>query len=144
MLEDYTTYRKQASEELNIPINTEPPGKMYKYVTLKNGETKEFFEEKDARNYSKIYEKIVTNQDIVDEYWAGQRQIEVLASDRFHTDLRAMYSYIHEDIYTKIYSMAYDDGHSSGYDEVASYVMKYAEFAEDIIKIVKHLVNEVK
>ena len=57
--------------------------------------------------------------------------------DAFCKELRDDYPSMSDEMFSAIYSMAYDRGHSSGHDEVALYFDDYYDFAMKVIEISK-------
>lgn len=58
-------------------------------------------------------------------------------SAAFDAELRDGYPPMSDEMFSAIYSMAYDRGHSYGYDEVAMYFDDYYDFAKKVIEISK-------
>lgn len=114
-----------------------PPERLYTYFAYHKGKAVECKTEQEAKKLSINVEKVVTNQEEIDIYWEQRSSFESKASDVFHKALRDKYNHLKDDVYKLCYSKAYEDGHSCGYDEVASYLRDYVEFAENIIKASK-------
>lgn len=114
-----------------------PPERLYTYFAYHKGKVVECKTEQEAKKLSLNVEKVVTNQEEIDIYWKQQSSLESKALDVFHKALRDEYNHLKDDVYNLCYAKAYEDGHSSGYDEVASYLGDYVEFAENIIKASK-------
>ena len=127
---------KQCCEEVEVdynPYESNPPEKITKYYVYKNGAVFHVKTLDEAKGISKIYEKIICNRDEIDAYWNSRRDLENKARAIWYNSLLEEFSYLPKGIVEKCYRYAYDEGHSSGYDEVANCMYNYIEFAEFVI-----------
>ena len=121
---------KQCCEEVGYdPYESNPPEKIMKYYAYKNGAIFHAKTLEEAKGISKNYEKVVYNQDEIDDYWNKQIGLEYKAREIWYNSLLEEYSYLPKGVVEKCYSYAYDEGHSSGYDEVANCMYSYIELA---------------
>lgn len=85
------------------------------------------------RKHSKsIIEEIGDNTEY-DNYWKKRATIESEAFAQWFNYLRSEYNHVNEETFDICYSMAYDRGHSFGYNEVQNHLHDYIDFAEKII-----------
>jgi hypothetical protein len=125
---------KQCCEEVGYdPYESNPPEKITKYYAYKNGAVFHVKTLEEAKGISKNYEVVVCNQDEIDAYWNSRRDLENKAQVIWYNSLLEEYSYLPKGVVEKCYSYAYDEGHSSGYDEVANCMYNYIELAEFVI-----------
>lgn len=127
------TWKQYCKEVGYNPCESNPPEKITKYCAYKNGAVFHVKTLEEARGISKNYEKIVCNQDEFDAYWNEQSALEHRARTIWYNALLEEYSYLPRSIVEKCYSYAYNEGHSSDYDEVASCMLDYIELAEFVI-----------
>ena len=113
----------------------EPPTRTYRYFAYKSGNVKAFSDPESAKAFSNNVEKCLYNQTEIVEFWKKQRKFEQKAADKWKSVLRADYSHLSDKVFDLCYSKAWEDGHSAGYDEVASHVSDYAEFAEKTMEL---------
>lgn len=113
----------------------EGPSRIYKYFAYKEGKAQEFNEKSEALKFSKNVESVIVNKEEIDQFWSERQHIENLVKDAWKKSLRNGCDYISNEIFSKIYDKAYEDGHSAGYDEVANYFSEYMDFASDIISL---------
>jgi hypothetical protein len=85
----------------------------------------------------KLVEKMCINEEEVKNFWEEYRKEEAIGFNNWYADLRKEYSEVSDEIFELCYSKAYDEGHSSGYDEVANIIDDEVEFAKKILKTVK-------
>ena len=90
----------------------------------------------DASKYT-LNEKVVDPESkrLHDEYFKSRQTFELVATEKFMKYLREEYDYISDELFQVCYSDAYDRGHSSGYDSVATYMNGIVEFALLVRKI---------
>jgi flagellar biosynthesis/type III secretory pathway protein FliH len=116
------------------------PERKYQYWAYKNGQamgpynTREEAKEKSTlvdASYCAVNDKIYFE-------WADKRaKLEQKALDAWHKDLRSEHSDLSDAVFAIAYSEAYERGHSSGYDEVASYT-------HDVCDLFRRVIQEVK
>lgn len=134
----YNEAKEQARQELNIVIPESIPKKEYQFYAYKNGTCTTFDNEKDAKNFSLLYEKNVTNKDEIDKYWETLKTLDRKAIEIWHSALREEWSELSTELFDVCYSQAYERGHSSGYDEVANLMYDIVEFAQRILSVKKY------
>lgn len=124
-------------ERIGLPAYTERPEPKNVWYAYKEGQVIGIFDTfEEARQHSKIVERVVKNKDAIDEFDKTQRYLYSKALEAWKNDLyQENYTeYLNKDILDICYSKAYEDGHSSGYDEVALYMEEYCDMAESVIK----------
>ena len=125
---------KQCCEEVGYnPYESNPPEKITKYYAYKNGAIFHAKTLEEAKGISKNYEKVVCNQDEIDDYWNEQIWLEYKAREILYNSLLEEFSYLPKGIVEECYSYAYYKGHRSGYDEVVNCMYNYIELAEFVI-----------
>jgi len=74
---------------------------------------------------------VTTNMAECDAWWNSQRELESKACDLWYQELKEEYlsPSFSQELFDLCYSQAYDRGHHAGYDEVASYMADYVDFA---------------
>lgn len=110
---------------------------VYRYYAYLNGTATTFDTMDEAKKHSKLVERVQINKDEVTDY---QNKVKNIYSDIYNewdAWLRNQYSDVSHEVYSLCMSMAYDRGHSSGYDEVESYLSDYIYFAKSILNTVK-------
>lgn len=130
-------YREEESKLLK-KLGYEPD-KIVKYYVYSKGklelETYDYSEAKIAKEeLNGVVEKIIANEDEIREYTENRKILISELNTRWSNELREEHSKFNDEEYDLIYKMAYADGHSYGYDEVAIYMIKYAEFASELLK----------
>lgn len=70
-----------------------------------------------------------------DEYWASRKAKETAAGDIWREALREEYCHLSNEVYNLCYSRAYEEAHSSGYDDIASEMSEVVEFVDAILKL---------
>ena len=88
----------------------------------------------EAHKVSANTERVQKNKKEYEDYQEQYRQIEGRVVDEWFIELREYYKDLNDKTFNVCYNMAYDRGHSAGYDEVASYMNDYYYFAQQIIK----------
>lgn len=114
-----------------------PPEPIITYFAYKSGEAKEFATKILALGFSKNVEEVVVNKTEIRAYWDRQRDLEAKASELWYAELQNEYSELPVAAFNIIYQKAYDDGHASGYDEVASHFESLYYFYADLKKTMK-------
>lgn len=112
----------------------EYPTQIIAYWAYKDGEAKSFDTLAEARKFSINIQHYVKNKDELDRFKKKQQDLESKAVNYWQKALRDEYSHISDNVFNLCYSKAYEDGHSSGYNEVANYMIDYVEFAENIFE----------
>ena len=112
------------------------PEPIVEYLAYKNGEVKRFSNEKDARSFSSLVERVTTNKDEIETYWATLRSLQSKAVDIFEKaakeDLAPTMS---DELWNLCWSAAYERSHGDGYDNVAQSAQHYVDFADKVIKL---------
>lgn len=80
-----------------------------------------------------IIEEVGDNSDY-DNYWKTGNLVQAESLEEWLNYLRSEYNHVNEETFDVCYSMAYDRGHSYGYNEVQSHLSDYISFAERIIQ----------
>lgn len=105
-----------------------------KWFAYHNGEVFGPFDDMDdATNISKNVELVVINQKEMDDRYNEVIRIDQLIQQEWYADLRNVYEDLNDETFNVIYNEAYDRGHCSGMDEVANYMLGYADVARRII-----------
>ena len=111
---------KVACENVGYDRNAISPERKIVYLAYKDGECKEFDTLNDANSFSKLFEKKVVNQEIINDFHKSQREKERLAGELFLHEFRKGFPELSDDQFLCIWSEAWEDAHSYGYDEVES------------------------
>jgi len=85
-----------------------------------------------------LIDAVVTNREEIKAFWDDVRASESKAAALFHSELRAEYAELSDELYNLCYSKAYEKGHSAGYDEVAGSLQDLVDFAKSAISASKH------
>lgn len=128
------TIYSQIKAKFKYPERVQP---IYKYYAYKDGIAAIFDNRNDAHNHSKHVEQFQYNKDEYALYTAKYNEVDSAVYTAWEAALRVQYPNITTEVFDKCMSMAYDRGHSSGYDEVESYLNDYINFAIDILGTVK-------
>jgi hypothetical protein len=112
----------------------EYPQKTFGFRAYKDGVCREFPDRKSAEQFSKLVEKFQTNVEYYDSWMAEYSNYHNQVSDRWHSEARAEFDELSDAQYNVLYNKAYEDGHSSGYDEIFSYMEDYATFYSDMVQ----------
>lgn len=86
----------------------------------------------------KLVEKIVENKKEIEEFKKNEEKIYSNAVKEWKNDLCSMYNYIPKEILYLCYQKAYDEGHSSGFDEIENCMSDIVYFANSIIEKYKN------
>lgn len=86
-----------------------------------------------AKELKGVMQDFISNRTELDAYKVNRSAIIAEIQGQFLSELRAEYSDLDDVTFNLVYAYAYEDGHSAGYDEVAIYVGKYAEFANKVL-----------
>lgn len=113
------------------------PTREYRYVAYKSGTATYFDDKHSANQHSKLVERVQVNEEDYKKEVEKYRAKEQKAFDIWYNSLREEYSNISVQVFNHCYSMAYERGHSTGYDEVANCMIDTIDFAEKIIAAVK-------
>lgn len=109
-----------ACESVGYTRGVIPPEKKIVYLAYKEGECKKFDTLSDAKSFSKLIEEKVVNEVEIDFFRKTQREKERLANELFLSEFRKRFYELSDNQFSCIWSEAWEDSHSYGYDEVAS------------------------
>lgn len=98
----------------------ERPAPEYQYYAYKAGKAVAFPDFDLAMKYSRNVERVAINQNEIDGFRDNQRKLEQQAAKYWYDELRAEYAHFSKRQFELVYAKAYEDGHSAGYDDVAS------------------------
>ncbi len=115
----------------------EIPTKQIEYLAYKGKEITSFDTFAKAKEYSKLVDTFVVNQQEVDD---AHQAVQEWGTDVFEYWFRCLqqeYDYLPEEVFKLCYFQAWERGHSAGYDEVSNYMLDVVVFAESIIAAVK-------
>lgn len=128
-------YLNSAYDLAGIDQDASAPVVRMTYRSLNNkGEVKDFDDPTLAKQFGQTVRlKNPEDQAKYDEYWAKRIEIEARAHTMWYDDLRQEYSNLNDKTFGIVYSKAYQDAHSSGYDSVYSEFVDLADFANQII-----------
>ena len=124
----FEEYKKEVQEKYG---NIEEPEKIKLWFYYEKGKAYGPFETPPDK---KNREMVVINNDEIHGYKKTIKKIEADSFDNWFNDLKKEYNDLNDITFDLCYSMAYDRGHSYGYDEIANYMIDIAIFAENIIK----------
>lgn len=129
-------YKEYLQAENVLDYSTRPTPE-YVWVAYKNGEVvyRSLLSREDAekRGNTKVVERVCVNKADIDVWDEAQTQALGRAETKWYEDLREEYSELNSTIFNLCYNEAQDRGHSSGYDEVANYMIDIVDFAEKIL-----------
>ncbi len=116
------------------------PEKIYKYyVYFRGGNILETFDKQEAtiaqKDIGGVLESVIDNEQLIKDYNSYRSSLIEKLDEKWHKELREEYSHFDDAFYDLVYAKAYEDGHSYGYDEIANYMVNYAEFAENILNV---------
>ena len=128
-------YKEYLQAENVLDYSTRPAPE-YVWIANKNGEVVYrsllSWEDAEARGNTKVVERVCANEADIDAWDEVQEQALIRATDSWYSDLREEYSFLKYDVFELCYVEAFARGHSSGYDEVANYMIDIVCFAEKI------------
>ena len=118
------------------------PELIVEYFAYKNGEVRRFSVEEEARSFSSLVERVVTNRDEIDIYRETKK---ALRSEAIHIFENAVKEELAPDftngLWNLCWSAAYDRSHSDGYDNVAQSAQHYVDFANNVIHLSRAVDN---
>ena len=127
--------------EALVPSQMFRPAPEYKWVAYKNGEvcgTSAFSrEDAEMKFNTKLVEKIIVNKEAIENFNKAWGVCHSRAVQMWHNDLLAEYSEFSNEMFSVMFSEAYDRGHCGGYDEVAVVMKSVVEYTNKIIQLVK-------
>ena len=130
----YSAYIREAG----VPDYSSKPESKYVWHAYKNGRlvyTSEVSREHaELRGNTKIVEKVLQNEEEINAWNQLYKEASNKAFELWYADLREEYSYLNDAVFSLCYEQAWDRGHSSGHDEVASYMQDDVRFAEEVIR----------
>lgn len=128
---------KEYLQAENVRDYSTRPAPECMWFAYKNGEVvyRSLLSQEDAekRGNTKVVEKVCVNKADIDAWDEVRQQTECRAETKWYEDLREEYSFLNSTVFSLCYAEAYDRGHSSGYDEVANYMIDIVYFAEKIL-----------
>ena len=133
------TFKEYLQAENVLDYSTRParPAPEYVWFAYKNGEVvyRSLLSQEDAekRGNTKVVEKVCVNKADIDAWDEVQEQTIYRAETKWYEDLREEYSFLNSTVFSLCYAEAYNRGHSSGYDDVANYMIDIVYFAEKIL-----------
>ena len=107
------------------------------YYAYKKGEVREFTNRNDAMNFSNKFDLVWKSSPDRDDIIKDRIAAETKAFDTWYSKLREYWNNIDNDMFELCYHEAYNRGHSSGYDEIASYMHDVVSFAKQVRDLVK-------
>lgn len=126
-------------EDIGLRDIGDAPSKTYVYAAYKGGQVKMFADVNEAQRYSRNTERIVVreSEEAYNTWRAKYNELNQKANGIWMDELRAEYSELNLKVFNKIYSRAYESGHSAGLNEVANEFESLAEFVEEILELKK-------
>ena len=113
------------------------------YFAYKNGKAKKFNTKEEAKQYSDNIEEKVDKQ----AYEAARKAYNQASSEAEAKVIQAMKKEIgliscgddekDNQLFDLVYGKAYEDGHSSGYNEIYNYLLDYDDLLKQAIKIIQ-------
>ena len=129
-------YKEYLQAENVLDYGTRPTPE-YVWIAYKNGEVVYrsllSWEDAEKRGNTEVVEKVCVNKADVDAWDEVQNQATCRAETKWYEDLREEYSFLNSTVFNLCFSEAHDRGHSSGYGEVANYMIDIVRFAEKIL-----------
>jgi hypothetical protein len=115
------------------------PRKEYEFLAYKNGECKKFQTETEAKRYSRLVERVCTNQVQYDTWVKNRQAQEAAAHSVWYAGLEWLYIHtkVNKDVFRLCYARAYDAGHHNGRDYVAEKLGDFIDFALEVMKLNK-------
>lgn len=118
-----------------------PPEIHYTFVAYKEGKVFPAATRVEALKISKNVEMIadLVSKAAHEKYLKTRRELEGNAFGMWYADLQSDYisTRFTEEMFNKVYSLAYDDGHASGHDEVVTYFDKYYDLVTACLDLKK-------
>lgn len=131
------TFRDQVGLKPYSEIEADIPEVKYVYYAYKMGATTQHNSMVEARNVSSNTEKVAEPKSKAahEAFWFARKALEAQAFDAWYDELKAEHSDLTEPQFNSIYSKAYDDGHSAGYDEVALHFSILYDFVMQFVSL---------
>jgi hypothetical protein len=113
-------------------VELEAPKLEYEYFGYENGTAIKCGTIKEYDSF-KLKEKIptATSKKAVEEFNDKRNKLRLASVEHFETKCREYFSELSPAQFDLCWSKAWEDGHSAGYDEVASYLEEYVEFCQE-------------
>lgn len=102
--------------------HAERPVPEYQYYGYKAGQAVAFKDRDAAMKYSRNVERVAVNQDEIDAFRDNQRKLEQQAAKHWYDELRSDFQDLSDKQFALVYARAYEERHSSGYDDIADEV----------------------
>ena len=128
---------KEYLQAENVPDYSTRPRPKYAWFAYKNGvvvyRSLLSWEDAEKCGNTEVVENVCVNKADIDAWDEVQEQAVCRAETKWYEDLREEYSFLNSTVFNLCYNEAQDRGHSSGYDEVANYMIDIVCFAEKIL-----------
>ena len=116
-----------------------PPEPIVEYLAYKNGEIRRYYHYSEAKEFSDLMKRIVTNKEEIDAYWIAVRTLNSKAADVFEKAVKEdLAPTMSNELWYLCWNAAYDKSHSDGYDNVAQSAQNFVEFAEKTVAIINN------
>lgn len=102
--------------------HAERPVPEYQYYSYKAGKAVAFTHRDAAMEFSKNIERVIVNQNEIAAFWDNQRKLEQQAAKLWYDELRSDFQDLSDKQFALVYARAYEECHSSGYDDIADEV----------------------
>ena len=102
--------------------HAERPAPEYQYYAYKAGQAVAFKDRDQAMKYSRNVERVAVNQNEIDAFRDNQRKLEQQAAKHWYDELRSDFQDLSDKQFALVYARAYEECHSSGYDDIADEV----------------------
>lgn len=100
----------------------ERPAPEYQFYAYKAGKAVAFPDFDLAMKYSRNVERVAVNQNEIDAFQDNQRKREQQAAKYWYDELRSDFQDLSDKQFALVYARAYEECHSSGYDDIAAEV----------------------
>ena len=125
---------EDACQRVGYDRSAERPQTIYKYYAYIDGKVYEFATRQEAQTFSKLVEYAVANKVEIRAFQDKQTEAELAAAALWFKELRADYPELTDKQFGVIYGKAYEDGHSTGYDEVGLHFQDLYYFCMNFVK----------
>lgn len=136
---------REIREEILSEMNLQRVNPAYKYVALKNGEVKEFTTREEASNYSKLIERIQTNEQEVKAYRDAEMQATSDALDKYQHNQQSAFFEFFPRLTVEDYKMALGFANSNyhmgddDHDTLLNHIGEFLDLNKD--QIVKNTIR---
>lgn len=125
---------EDACKQVGYDRTADRPQTVYKYYAYKDGKAREFDTRQEAQAFSNLVEYTVANKDEIHAFQDKQTEGEIAAAELWLKELRDDYPELTDKQFGIIYDKAYEDGHSTGYDEVGLHLQDLYYFCMNFVK----------